>query len=419
MQPSTAPGTALLEAERAADLRNARWYLAGLGASVLGDSAMSLVAGVWVKALTGRSSAAAMVSVCMYAPTLLAPLAGMLADRVRRQRLLLGVNVAMAAVVATLLGVRSAGRVWLILLVMALYGVALVVIDPAESALFAIMLPSDLRQRINGLRLTLTESGKLTAPVIGAGLFALFGGGPVAAVDAATFAVAAFTISRLRVSEPRPDARAVDPTPWRTQMVAGLVHLRATRELRAVLVAGAVAMAISGLGVAAQYSLVDALGQPPAFLGVLTAALGAGSIVAGLSSARMMGRLDERRLALLGLLNFAGGTLLRATGWLPAAVVGSVVLGFALPWSVLAAINLTQRRTPAALQGRVAAVVTLALFAPQPLTQAVGAAIIGPLGYRGVYLLTAAAVLITAAWLHFRAGTERRRRRHARLTGGL
>ncbi len=391
--------------------------MAGLGASVLGDSAMSLAAGIWVKSLTGSSAAAALVSVCIYAPTMLAPLGGMLADRVRRQPLLVVVNLAMAAVVASLLFVRSVDQVWLIFAVMAAYGAALIVSDPAESALFVTMLPTGLRQQINGLRLTFTESGKLTAPLLGAGLFALLGGGPVAALDAATFAVAAFTTSRLRLVEPPPADRRGDAVPWRSEVLAGFAHLRDSPELRAVVTAGAAVMAISGLGVAAQYSLVEALGKPPPFLGALTAGLGAGSIVAGLSSGRMINRFGERRLALLGLANFIVGNLMYATGWLPAALAGAVVLGFALPWSVLAVINLTQRRTPDALQGRVAAVVTLALFAPQPLTQTIGAAIITPLGYRTVYTLTAglALVLATAIYLRTRPHTpadwslERRR----------
>ena len=369
---------------------------------------MSLAAGIWVKSLTGSSALAALVSVCVYAPTLLAPLAGMLADRVRRRPLLVGVNVVMASIMVTLLAVRSAGQVWLIFAVMTAYGLAIIVADPAESALFVSMLPTDLRARVNGLRLSLTEGGKLTAPLLGAGLFALLGGGTVAAIDAGTFAVAAFTTSRLRLTEPRPADHPRDSPAWHRQVLAGFAHLRTSSEMRVVVIAGAAAMAISGLGVAAQYSLVDALGQPPAFLGALTAALGAGSIVAGLSSGRLIVRLGEQRLALLGLLNFAAGTLLRATGWLPAAVAGSFVLGFALPWSVLAVINLTQRSTPDALQGRVASVVTLALFAPQPLTQIIGAAIIGPLGYRTVYLIIAAMMLATGVWLRHRTRAQER-----------
>src|ERR1017187_3291575 len=69
-----------------AERRNGRLYLTGLAVSVIGDNAMSLAAGIWVKSLTGSSSAAALVSVCVYAPSLAAPLAGVVADRVRRRR---------------------------------------------------------------------------------------------------------------------------------------------------------------------------------------------------------------------------------------------------------------------------------------------------------------------------------------------
>ncbi|MFB7529268.1 hypothetical protein ACFC0C_13645 [Streptomyces sp. NPDC056178] len=43
-------------------------------------------------------------------------------------------------------------------------------------------------------------------------------------------------------------------------------------------------MAVSGVGVAAQYSLVAGLHQPPGHLGVLTALLGAASVLADLVS---------------------------------------------------------------------------------------------------------------------------------------
>lgn len=182
-------------------------------------------------------------------------------------------------------------------------------------------------------------------------------------------------------------------------MLAGYRHVWHSAHLRPVVIGGAVAMAVSGLGVAAQYSLVDALGRSPAFLGVLTAALGAGSIVAGLTSSALIDRIGERRLALVGLAAFAVGNMLRATGLLPAAVTGSAVLGFALPWIVLAVINVTQRGTPGALQGRVAALVTLALFAPQPVTQALGTVLIGPLGYRAVLAFMAVVAALAAGYL--------------------
>jgi Na+/melibiose symporter-like transporter len=378
------------------DVRNARVYLIGLAASLIGDSAMTLVSGIWVKSLTGSSSAAAWVSVFIYAPTLLGPAAGMVADRVRRRTLLLVVNGAAAAVMPLLLFVHSAGQVWLIYLVMLGYGLSLTLIDPAENALFAVMLPGPVRQRFNGIRLAIQEGGKLVAPLAGAGLFAVLGGGPVAAVDAATFAFAAFMITRLRVSEPPP---LPVERHWRTELTAGFAHIRRVPALRALVLAGALAMVISGIASAARYSLVDALHRSPSFLGLLAGALGAGSVIAGLISGRMIQRFGERRLALLGLLNGVLGNLLQLIGSIPTALAGSFVAGFALPWTVLAVINLSQRSTPDALQGRVAAALTLALFAPQPLAHLAGAFAVSHASFRLLYLMSAALTLATAIWL--------------------
>jgi MFS family permease len=389
----TSPGGITADQE---SRRNIRIYLVGFAASLIGNSAMTLVAGIWVKSLTGSDSAAALVAVCVYAPSAFGPLAGMVADRVRRRRLLVLVNLASAVTMLPLLFVRSTDEIWLIYVVMFGYGISLVLIGPAESALFANMLPVQVRQQMNGVLLALQEGGKLVAPLVGAGLFVVLGGGVVAALDSATFVVAVIALLRLRFKEPPPQ-----PTErhWWTEMVSGFRYIRHHAALRATVVAGAIAMIISGIATAAQYALADALHRPPSFLGALTSALGAGSIIAGVTSGRLITRIGEVRLALLGLLNGVLGSILRMTGTTPTALLGSFVLGFALPWSVVAVINLAQRTAPNALQGRVSAAITLALFAPQPLAQTVGAAAVGHLDYRTIYLITAALTLGTAIWL--------------------
>jgi MFS family permease len=156
-------------------------------------------------------------------------------------------------------------------------------------------------------------------------------------------------------------------------------------------------MSVSAVLVAAQYSLVQGVGEPPSFLGVFSAGLGAGSIAASLTSGRLLRRAGERWLAVLGMVNFAAGNALRATGSLPLAIIGSVVLGFALPWLFLALLSLAQRRTPPELQGRVSAAVTLVFFGPQAPLQALGALAIGYLNYRQLYLAGAAIAVAAAA----------------------
>jgi MFS family permease len=375
---------------------NGRLYLIGLAASLIGNNAMSLVAGIWVKSLTGSSSEAGLVSVCVYAPSLVGPVGGLVADRVHRRRWLLTLNLISAAVMLLLLAVRGPSTMWVIFAVMAWYGVDLVFSSAAESALFAEMLPGELRRQLNGWNLGLQETGRLLAPLFGAGLFALVGGGSVAVFDAATFVVAAVMISRIRLDEAKP----TPPTRhWRADLVAGLDHIRHTPELRRVLIATSVVMGLSGVVLAAQYSLVEAIGEPPSFLGVLSAGLGAGSIVASLTSGRLLRRTGERWLAVIGMVDYALGSALRASGVLPLAVAGSLVLGFALPWVFLALLNLAQRVTPLPLQGRVSAAVTLVFFGPQAPLQGLGSLAIGYVDYRVLYLGSVVVALASAAWL--------------------
>jgi MFS family permease len=376
-----------------AERRNGRLYLAGLAVSVIGNNALSLAAGIWVKSLTGSSGEAALVSVCVYAPSLVEPLAGVVADRVRRRRFLVWLNLVSAALVLPVLAVRGPGSVWIIFAVMTWYGIHLTLSGPAEAALFAVMLSPERRRELNGWSLGFQEAGRLVSPLFGAGLFALVGGGPVSVFDAITFVTAAAMLARIRLREARPVSR---PGHWRADLLAGFGHLRRTPELRRLLVAASVVMSFSALLVAAQYSLVQGVGEPPSFLGVFSAALGAGSVVASLASGRLLRSAGERWLAVLGMADFALGNAMRAAGWLPLAVAGSVVLGFALPWLFLALLSLAQRCTPPELQGRVSAVVTLAFFGPQAPLQALGALTIRYATYRELYLAGAAVAVATA-----------------------
>jgi hypothetical protein len=241
------------------------------------------------------------------------------------------------------------------------------------------------------------------SPLFGAGLFALAGGGTVSVFDALTFVIAAVMLARIRLREARP---VPQPGHWRGDLLAGFGHIRRTPELRRLLPAASAVMSLSAVLVAAQYSLVQGVGEPPSFLGVFSAGLGAGSIAASLVSGRLLRSAGESRLAVLGMAAFALGNAMRATGWLPLAIASSVVLGFALPWLFLALLNLAQRRTPPELQGRVSAAVTLAFFGPQAPLQALGAVAIRYASYRQLYLAGAAVAAVTAIAF---AGTGRRR----------
>ncbi|WP_019883978.1 MFS transporter [Streptomyces purpureus] len=375
--------------------RNVVFYLSGVVVSGFGTSAMALAAGVWAKSLTGSDSLAALTTFCVWAPTLLGPLIGTLADRTRRRPLLIWTNLGMAAVLLPLLAVHSSGQIWVLYAVLTVYGVSGVLLDAAEAALVAAAVPETLRGDFNGLRMTANEGMKLVAPLLGAGLFVQFGGVGVALLDAATFLLAAAAFALMRVAEPAP--RPATSRRWAADTAEGIRHLRHHPVLRRLVLAGAATMGMAGLNGALIYAVVDAgLHRSPAFAGVLYAVQGTGSVLSGLCAGALLRRMPERAFAASGITVFALGLVLRTVPSVPVGLLASALIGIGLPCVLIAAMTAVQRETPSELLGRVAATANTLLFAPNAVALAAGAGLVALVDHR-VLLLAAAAVATTAA----------------------
>ena len=385
----------------------ARRYLTGQTLSLVGDSSMWLACGIWVKELTGSNGAAGLTFLFFTAPALLAPLAGMLADRLPRCRLLVVANLAGAVILLPLLAVRGPGQVGLIYAVMFMYGCLNLVIAPAQSALLVSLLPEELLADANALLRTVRESLRLLAPLAGAGLYALLGGAAVAALDMATFVAAGVLLLSLRVPDvvPEPVTRTGGfLRHWSGEVSAGFRHLVGHPLLRRVVVATVVLALVLGFSESTGYAVVErGLGRAPEFLGVLQTAQGAGAVVGGLGSARAVRRYGEVRVAAVAFLCWAMGAALAATPALGVVLAGRVSSGAGLTIMAIALLTLLQRSAPDRLQGRVYAGFEVATTVPQTASIGLGAYLIGVLDYRAV-LLTEAAVVVLAALLLHRAG---------------
>lgn len=354
-----------------------RCYLTGVVVSGFGTTAMWLVSGIWVKSLTGSDGLAALTAFALWAPALLGPLLGTLADRVRRRPLLITLDLVAAAVLPALLWVTSADRVWLLFAVLVLYGAQGAVHDAAEQALLATGFAKERLGSVNGWRMTAGESMKLIAPLVAAGLFARYGGGPVALLDAATFALAAAAFAAMRVREERPAPAARERGAWRRETAEGVRLLAASPVLRPLVATGAFTMLLAGVNGAAVYAVVDqGLGRPPAYAGVLYAVQGAGSVLAGLTTGPLLRRIPERLLAAAGLALFAAAAGVRALPYEATALAASAVIGLGMPWVLVAAMTAVQREAPAEAVGRIAATANTALFVPNAVALAAGAALV-------------------------------------------
>jgi MFS family permease len=386
-------------------IRDARISLIGQAFSMLGDSALWLAMGIWVKTMTGSNGAAGLVFFFFTAPTLFAPVSGLIVDRVRRRPLLMVTNACTGGAVLLLLLVHGPGQVWLVYLVMALYGLAYTLLGSGQSALLTVLVPGDLLPDANGAQRTVQEALRLIAPLAGAGLFVLVGAHVVAILDAATFGVPVLCLAVLRLREPRPQPSGGR---WRTEMLAGFRYLAATPVLRQLVIAGACMLTVFGFSETIVFAIVgQGLHRPPAFVGVLIAVQGAGAILGGPTAAPLIRRIGESWLVGMAMLVAAIGAALCIPPLLPVVIVGVALLGMAIPWLVIAFMTLLQRRTPAELQGRAYAAADALVTTPQTISIALGAALIGVAGYRT--LLVAMAVVTVGAAGYLLSRPEQRR----------
>jgi MFS family permease len=376
--------------------RDARLLLAGQTLSAFGDWAMIIVLAVWMKALTGSSALAGLTFFTFAAGSLLAPLGGLLADRVRRRPLMIVADSVLGAIVLLLLFVHDRSDAWLIYAVALAYGALGTVFFPARAALLKIMIPEELLAEANGVLTSTREGLRIIAPLAGAGLYAVLGGGAVAVLDSATFAASVFFLSRMRVQEEKP---APPEHHFTEELTAGLRHVWETLPLRQVVSGVALALLVVGFSETLIFSVIAALGKQPSFFGVFATIQGIGSIAGGLTAAIVLRRVGEIRLVGLGLACFALADLALIAHSLGVVLVAGPVAGVGVAWAIVGFSTALQTRTPLAIQGRVSAAADLTLSIAQTVSIATGAVLSTVVDYRILFVVMAAVVLSSAGYL--------------------
>ena len=244
---------------------------------------------------------------------------------------------------------------------------------------------------------TAQQGMRLVTPLAGAGLFAVLGPVPVIAGDAATFLVAVATLLTIRIRE----APVVPPARhWLAEMTAGARHIAKAIPLRQLTVTAAIVVTAYGLSETIPFAVVsNGLHKPATFVGVLTAAQGAGAVIAGIAAGPLIRKFSEAELAVLGMISAAAGYLLLIPAYLPPVLAGSALLGASLSWIIAGIMTLFQRQTPPELMGRTDAAFTFCYAVPQTLAIAAGAGLIAAVSYRVMLLIIAAIMTLAAGYL--------------------
>ena len=371
----------------ALQVRNFRLYVASQLVSFAGTWMQSLAQSWLVLELTGSGTALGTVLALQFLPTMfLAPVGGMLADRLDKRKVIM-VTQSCAGLLALTLGLLTlSGHValWMVYLIAAGFGVITAVDNPARQVFVMEMVGADLITNAVTLNSVTVNSARAIGPAVAGVLIATLGIGQCFLVNAASYLAVIAALTLIRKGELHPTPRA---TRAPRQLRQGLAYAWTTPTLRTTLVMLAViGMFLLEFNVTLPLLARDTFDVGASGLAAMDVFYGVGAVVGGLTVAAA-GKATPYRL--IGVAAGAGTSLVVL------AIAPTVLLAYAvLPIvggtsvAVIAVGNSTlQLNSDPQLRGRVMALFSVALMGTTPIG--------GPVvGWVGEHIDPRAAILL-------------------------
>jgi MFS family permease len=274
---------------RSLRVRNYRLWAVGALVSNIGTW-MQRVAQDWLvlTVLTDHSAVAVGITTGLqFGPMLvMAPVAGLLADRVPKRRLLIGTQTAMAVIglVLGVLVVTGSVQLWHAYALALALGVASALDAPARQAFVSEMVPADDLGNAVGLNSSSFHAARIIGPGAAGLLIAAVGTGPVFLANAVSYGAVVASLMAMRTAELTP----ATPAPGgRGQLRAGLRYVRHRPDLVLILtIVGLVGTFGLNFQMTMALMATDAFDKGAGEYGLLGSIMAIGSLTGALLAAR-------------------------------------------------------------------------------------------------------------------------------------
>ena len=350
-----------------------------------GDTVNTVALVVLVFQLTGSGFGVSGVVIAEILPVLLlAPIAGAIVDRLPRIRVMVAADV-VRMVLAAVLPVFDQHMIAVFLIAFGLSAGSVFFNPASASALPSIVAEDELVAANSGLWSAAVVSQIALAPAAGV-LVAVWGPSPAFLINAATFALSALALARLRLPKnPAP----VSTASWTSRVLEGPRLLLRDRLLRVLASVQLLAALSAGATSALLVVLAERhLGAGPGGFGLLMGAIGVGAALGPLLLARLTANPREPAL-IFGpyLLRGAVDVVLAASRSLPVAMTALAFYGVGTSTGMVTYNSLLQAEVAEHQRGRVFAGFDMIWQTGRLASIALGGLAADSLGIRAVYLL--------------------------------
>ena len=373
----------------------------------------TLVLGWYIMVETGSVLLLTVLASLQYVGTLIAPVFGMIGDRLGHRELLAAMRLAYTALSATIMTLALTGHLAPVnvMITVAIMGL----IRPSDlgvrGALLADIMPSGQLVGAISLSRTTQDSARIAGALTGPGLFAVLGIGPVYMAIACLYVTAAV----LMLCMPRPkkavavlDRLAKDAPGSRLlrELKEGVVYAWSGPGMRAALCVAFLAnlTAFPLTNGLLPYVARDIFHTDQSGLGYLSASFAVGSLIGSITLSLVGGVRIARLLIGATLAWYAMLLVFVEIRTMPVAMACLLLAGMAQSMSMISAAVILMRAADAHLRGRVMGVRMMVIYG-LPLGLLAAGSLIDLIGYSATGTLYAALGLVAmlAIALHWRA----------------
>lgn len=379
---------------------NCRLFWIGQGISWLGSVMQSVAQGWLLWSLTGAPEQLALAAMVLSLPVLLFSIpAGAVADRYDKRALLMFTQGG-SLIPTLLLGILTASGAVTAQAVISLcfcQGMLNAFDAPARQALLAELVPRPSLSQAVALNSVLFNASRFAGPALAGCIVAAFGAAPCFFLNALSFLAATCTL--LLVRTPYRQARPSRIALQRAQLHEGLRFVSSKSEFRRPLVSVLLVSLFAIPFVPLLPVFAASFDRGPGGLGLMSACLGSGALLAALHLARSEQAQEPPDAAGAGML-FALSLLLFSRSADYSLSLFALFLAGGAAVVFLAGVNRSlQQACPDLLRGRVMGVYALALLGMAPVGSALMAWATAGVGARSALTITSSLCVAGLAML--------------------
>lgn len=367
-----------------------------------------LILGWYVLVETGSVFLLTLFSAILYIGTLVAPMFGVVGDRIGQRNLLCGMRAIYMLLAAAMAGLALTGL--LTPLYVFIIAVFTGLVRPSDmgvrGALVATSVPADVLVSAMSLSRTTSDTARIMGALTGSGLFALFGIGPAYVAITVFYALGSLLLLGMaqEACAPRGEgaAEGPPPSPWR-DLRLGMAHIWNTpRLLAAMWIAFLINLTAFPLVTSLMpYVAKEVYRTDQTGLGWLVASLALGALMGSLALSVLGERMRVEKAMLAAMASWFVMVIVFAnTSGIVAGIACLVVTGVMQSVSmIMLAVLLMQTAAPQ-YRGRVMGVRMLAIYG-HPLGTLAAGVLVEQLGYTATAWIYGAVGLSTLAAIVF------------------